>query len=224
MLAEYYTTQLYPLQDRVLNILGKIETDFYLTGGTALSRNYLHHRFSDDLDFFVNRVSDFNQQVQSCIQALKVEFPDKVEIAITGESFARLFINLENVSLKIEFINDVAFRVKQPIQTSLFVRTDIIENILSNKICALSRDEPKDIADIWHISIKYNFSWKEIVEYAKNKDAWVDESEILIILEKFNLTRLNEVRWINKFNQLEIEKTMPILLQDILMGKQNSLY
>lgn len=224
MLPEYYIQALYPLQDKVLKILGNINVDFYLTGGTALSRNYLHHRFSDDLDFFVNRVSNFNQQVQHCIDTLKIEFSDKVEIAITGESFARIFINQQEVSLKIEFINDVAFRVKQPIHTPLFIRTDIIENILSNKICALSRDEPKDIADIWVICMNYAFDWGKIIEYAKNKDTWVDESEVLIIIEKFDLNRLNEVRWINTFNLSEIENKMSIIIQDILMGSQNSLY
>jgi predicted nucleotidyltransferase component of viral defense system len=39
--------------------MGKIPVGFYLTGGTALSRAYLNHRYSDDLDFFVNAVNDF---------------------------------------------------------------------------------------------------------------------------------------------------------------------
>ena len=64
MLLEFYTKLLYPLQDKVLRILETIETKFYLIGGTALSRNYLEHRFSDDLDFFANRILDFNSQVQ----------------------------------------------------------------------------------------------------------------------------------------------------------------
>lgn len=42
------------LQDIVLETLSNADTEFYLTGGTAASRGYLHHRFSDDLDFFVN--------------------------------------------------------------------------------------------------------------------------------------------------------------------------
>ena len=52
--ADFYLERLYPMQDRVLSRLAPIETGFYLTGGTAASRGYLHHRFSDDLDFFVN--------------------------------------------------------------------------------------------------------------------------------------------------------------------------
>ncbi len=50
----YYFEHLYRLQDRVLGLLAQTETGFYLSGGTAASRGYLHHRFSDDLDLFVN--------------------------------------------------------------------------------------------------------------------------------------------------------------------------
>jgi hypothetical protein len=39
----------------VLALLRQIETGFYLTGGTAASRGYLNHRFSDDLALFVKR-------------------------------------------------------------------------------------------------------------------------------------------------------------------------
>ena len=52
----FYTTTLYPLQDRVFQVLKALHTPFYLTGGTALSRGYYNHRYSDDLDFFVNQL------------------------------------------------------------------------------------------------------------------------------------------------------------------------
>jgi predicted nucleotidyltransferase component of viral defense system len=50
----YYFNVLYPFQDEVLGRVAGLETEFYLTGGTAASRGYLQHRFSDDLDLFVN--------------------------------------------------------------------------------------------------------------------------------------------------------------------------
>ena len=50
---DFYLERLYPMQDRILARLAPIENDFSLTGGTAAFRAYLHHRFSDDLDFFV---------------------------------------------------------------------------------------------------------------------------------------------------------------------------
>ena len=50
----FYFEILYPFQDRVLQMLSGLETGFYLSGGTAASRGYLDHRFSDDLDLFVD--------------------------------------------------------------------------------------------------------------------------------------------------------------------------
>lgn len=50
----FYFDRLYPMQDEVLRLIRSADTEFYLTGGTAASRGYLNHRFSDDLDLFVN--------------------------------------------------------------------------------------------------------------------------------------------------------------------------
>ncbi|GEM_PF-2621830 len=56
---EYYTDRLYPLQDGIIGIVKNLNTPFYLTGGTALSRCYLQHRYSDDPDFFVNTDEEY---------------------------------------------------------------------------------------------------------------------------------------------------------------------
>ena len=47
-------------QDRVLAFLAEKALDFYLVGGTALSKFYFHHRESYDLDFFTRKF-DSNQ-------------------------------------------------------------------------------------------------------------------------------------------------------------------
>jgi len=44
----FYIDSLYPFQDGVIRILRTLDTPFFLTGGTALARGYLGHRFSDD--------------------------------------------------------------------------------------------------------------------------------------------------------------------------------
>ncbi len=48
---DFYTEKLYPFQDGVLRLMKTLQTPFFLTGGTALARGYLGHRYSDDLDF-----------------------------------------------------------------------------------------------------------------------------------------------------------------------------
>lgn len=58
------------LQDIVLETLSNADTEFYLRGGTAASRGYLHHRFSDDLDFLVNDDKRFALWADKFRQAL----------------------------------------------------------------------------------------------------------------------------------------------------------
>lgn len=53
--------------DKILELVGKADTAFYLTGGTALGRFYLNHRYSDDLDFFVNKNTEFRADVQKVL-------------------------------------------------------------------------------------------------------------------------------------------------------------
>ena len=48
MPAKYYRDKLYPFQDRVLKLIQELDVGFYLTGGTALGRCFLNHRYADD--------------------------------------------------------------------------------------------------------------------------------------------------------------------------------
>ena len=50
----WFEKVLYPVQDEALAVAARAETGFYLTGGTALGRIHLRHRYSEDLDLFVN--------------------------------------------------------------------------------------------------------------------------------------------------------------------------
>jgi predicted nucleotidyltransferase component of viral defense system len=68
---KYYERILYPLQDKVLKALNKLDTGFYLTEGTALSRAYLGHRYSDDLDFFLNQAENFQARVKKTVETLR---------------------------------------------------------------------------------------------------------------------------------------------------------
>ncbi|HEY6237392.1 MAG TPA: nucleotidyl transferase AbiEii/AbiGii toxin family protein [Candidatus Elarobacter sp.] len=46
----YYEDTLYPLQDRILAVAATYGDALVLTGGTALARLHLHHRYSDDVE------------------------------------------------------------------------------------------------------------------------------------------------------------------------------
>lgn len=72
--SAFYFDVLYPFQDSVIKAINQVDTGFYLTGGTAASRGYLEHRFSDDLDYFVNDDDRFSLWVGRIIQALNKEW------------------------------------------------------------------------------------------------------------------------------------------------------
>jgi hypothetical protein len=120
-------------------------------------------------------------------------------------------------------VNDVSFRHGEPIETDIFKRTDNPRNILSNKIGALSRREAKDLVDIIEIARKYSFNWKEVIAEAKIKDMWVDETEVMLIIKEFPISRLEEIKWIGACNPEHFKKDITIMLTDLFTGRDNSL-
>lgn len=203
--------------------MGVLPVDFYLTGGTSLSRAYLNHRYSDDLDFFVNNASDFKSQVNTVLKALTMDGMH-FETSVADEGFARVFVFEGDHPLKLDFVNDVPFRSGTSTSTPLFERTDNLLNILSNKVTALGRYSPKDVVDIVFICENLHFNWENILNDASEKDLWVNPINVVEILEQFPTHKLKEIAWINKapsnewFNS-RINKIIP----DILDGCENSL-
>ncbi len=217
-----YTNNQYPFQDLVLNLIMKVDDTFYLTGGTALGRHYLKHRYSDDLDLFVNRKINFKQLANKIIAQLQNHFPE-VEIALLSEDFARIFIHNEEYPLKIKFVNNVLFHIGEIQSANFFNRIDSWENILSNKVCALSRDEAKDVADLIFLSMKYAFTWETMINYARQKNTWVNEIEVSQSVYKFDTRRLIKINWIKEPKYENMQDVCKIIAKDIIDGGKNSL-
>ena len=198
--CKQYYKDLYAIQDAVFEIVEN--SDFYLTGGTALSRFYLNHRYSDDLDFFVNQKEDFLAVVREIIAKFKLEF--NLEIRVMTEDFAQIFIHNDDFSkkyqeqfqakLKIDFVNEREVPHFGALKRfDRFSRVDNLRNILSNKITALTRLETKDIADIWFICKKLSFKWDEIIREADQKEA-IEELMVFDILKTFPTHLFQQIR------------------------------
>lgn len=202
----------------------QLPVEFYLTGGTALSRVYLNHRYSDDLDFFVNGSDKFKSQVDTIVKSL-TGIKLKPEIIQADEGFVRMNIREEQIMLKLDFVNDVPFRREAPVLTELYRFTDTPLNILSNKVTALPRLEAKDVADIVCISLKYSFNWKSVISEAAEKDMWVNPPETARILDEFPVERLTVLNWIDQApDPLWFGSRLRIIIKDILQGNNNTLY
>ena len=120
--------------------------DFYLTGGTALSAFFLHHRQSDDLDFFseapvgIEEVLGF---VKSLPQISDVEYEKKYDRKIFILRFPSAKV------LKVEFTTYPFARLeKGPVVEK--IQIDSLRDILANKLVALTdRRDAKDYLDLY---------------------------------------------------------------------------
>lgn len=219
----YYSDKLYPFQDEVLGAIQSLKSGFYLTGGTALGRCYLNHRYSDDLDFFVNAAPDFKEQFKMVLNCLE-KMPFTVRVSISEESFVRLFLEKNDIILKIDFVNDVPFHAGPVEMKNGFGRVDSWRNILSNKICAMSRMEPKDYADILYTADIYDFQWQEIIGEAREKDLWVDPLEVSRMIHQFPVEHLRAIKWTGSPPSPEISrKAVTMIAEDILNGRENRM-
>ena len=182
-------SKLYKLQDRVLSLIFEVENEFYLTGGTCLSRFYIEKRYSDDLDFFTNSSSRFSFAVKNIKQALKKHFDVVTEV--DSKDFIRF--RVDDI-LQVDFINDIASRYKDVIITKEKYIIDNVENILSNKLTAIvGRDNPKDVFDIYLIAKNYQFHWVDILQSAHDKAGFSDD-DLLVRLKSFPHDLLKSIK------------------------------
>ncbi len=213
-----YENILYPLQDKVLSIIDSLGTSFYLTGGTALSRFHFKHRYSDDLDFFVNNDPEFQNYVKQVIKAIAVQGIKHV-IEKRDESFCRLTIE---DTLKVDFVNDVPayYGAVELRMSGPYSKIDNPMNILANKVTAFSdRDEPKDISDIWIISKNLPIDWKTVFTAADSKAAGINAPVIAKKIEEYDLISLGRIKWINRPTDEEFKSDMVKVVEGILRIK-----
>jgi hypothetical protein len=194
---EHYFQFLYPFQDRVLESLREIDTDFYLTGGTASSRGYLNHRFSEDLDFFVNDDERFSLWAERVIHQLAASAAWQIEVLLREPRFVRLNLLKETGSLRLEFVNDVPTHIGEIRQHPVLGRLDSPENILANKLTALlDREEPKDLADVWGFCYRYGLSVATALEDAHGKAAGLFPADLARVLLSATRSDWELVQWI----------------------------
>lgn len=215
VMNSYYEDTLYPLQDKVLAILRKANTPFYLTGGTALSRFYYRHRYSEDLDFFVNSQKNFLDEAERLVQNL-----NKLGIEIThrSDSFYSTFVQKK---LKVDFVNDTGTYPKDFLSTPLYEKIDKPERILANKITSIvSRDEAKDVVDIWIITKNIKADWEKVFVDATSRAVGIFPPVVAQRLAQFPVELIENIKWVKGKKPLlnEFQKDIRTIVNNILKG------
>jgi hypothetical protein len=148
----------------------------------------------------VNKDPNFIKLGETIILKLQKSF--EVEINIKSETYISLKLNK---ILKIDLVNDVPFRYGELRESDIFSKVDNIENILSNKLSALiSRDEPKDVVDIWMISKSTKVDWKGIYKSANSKAAGIFPPDVAKRPTEFPVELLDRIKWVDKKPEAEM--------------------
>lgn len=183
--------ELYRLQDEILSIVFREDTEFYLTGGTCLNRFYYEKRYSDDLDLFTNFSETFAYSAREIIDRITLT-NYTVEKQVDSKDFIRINVFKNKNLLQVDFVND---RVKRfgNFDHQCGYKLDNVLNILSNKITAvIGRDNPKDIFDIYLIAQNTSINWCDILAQAKEKLHFQKE-DLLFRLQTFPVSLLQKI-------------------------------
>ena len=213
---------LYKLQDEVIGILSKHLVGFYLTGGTALGRFYLHHRYSEDLGLFTADEEGFISQTNEIYQELRRHFQLSESLNLKSQSYVSLHIQ-KPYQLKIDFVLETLPRWGGTIAVRN-IKVNNPANILANKLgCIVSRDEAKDVFDIYSLSKSYFFNWRTAHEQANQKQL-VDVADIAMRLSSFPVDWLRGLHWMMQpINEESFAKDLKTISDDLLFGTDNSL-
>lgn len=189
--------KVYHSQDRILSVLSKIKDfPFVLSGGTALSRFYFHHRFSEDLDFFSGETIYSFEKIEGIVNFLRrsglicelvgrTETPGRLKAAsytISGE-----------LPIKVDFLEDPFSGMWKPVkrrtETRVSFRIDALDQIYYRKFFSLLEQwhrtkeigRMKDLVDLYWLHQSHRSIEKTIALLRKNHVPIVEEKIILIL-------------------------------------------
>lgn len=161
-------------QQKLLLALGKekfIQEHFYFTGGTALAKFYLRHRYSEDLDFFSE--TEVNSQAFAALFK-KLQKPLGITKVVYEQSFNRnlFFLHLAKEVIKTEFTYFPFPRidVKKKINN---LAVDSLLDIAVNKLFTIyQKPRSRDFVDLYFILKQKGWTIAELVKKTKIKFDW----------------------------------------------------
>lgn len=155
-----------------------IKNHFYLSGGTALSEYYLHHRLSEDLDFFSEHEIDsmwlnvLSGKVKSAIGASKKD---------TQQSFNRnlVFFTIGKTILKTEFTYFPFTQIEKPMTVDT-LHVDSLLDIAVNKFFTIyQKPASRHFIDLFCILQSSDISWNNLSKLARIKfDTVIDPLQL----------------------------------------------
>jgi predicted nucleotidyltransferase component of viral defense system len=197
-----HNIRLSQLQKNTLIFFGKnpFGKNFYWTGGTLLSYQYLHHRTSIDLDFFSNDLFADDQYL-TFLKELKNQVRAE-KITLTIQQNRQLYLaerGDEAVKLELVYFPFPAIERKSFLP-EFSLKVDSLADIIVNKTLSIyQRNEPKDVFDLYC--------------YLKNKPKYNLQKLIKRVEQKFGVA-IGSTMLLAKINELaaQLDSISPLLI------------
>ncbi len=71
--------------------------------------------------------------------------------------------------------------------------------------------------------MNHDFKWETMINYARQKDTWVNEIEVSQLIYKFDMQRLANINWIIKPKLDRMQRVCQKIAREIIEGGKNSL-
>lgn len=143
-----------PFMESVLSFISRTGPGgVCLTGGTALSKYYLGHRKSEDLDFFVKETDALRSVTAVLLQMMADGVIDGYREGYIDPWHKQFFLAKGDGEFKIEFFF-TPLRHTEPFADTEYAGLNVeqLKDLASGKLYAfIDRDEPKDFIDLYFI-------------------------------------------------------------------------
>jgi predicted nucleotidyltransferase component of viral defense system len=169
-------------QRRILAALGnepQIVKHFYLSGGTALAEYYLHHRRSEDLDFFSEQEFD-----PSALSAFFKKISANVGIQSVSyeQSFNRnlFFLSLADDQIKTEFTYFPFTRIERGVSVGNLAVDSLLDIAVNKMFTIYQKPRSRDFIDLYCIIQKEpRWTMDELMQKAQIKfDTYLDPIQL----------------------------------------------
>ena len=123
-------------QEDVFGIISRnnlVSEHFFITGGTALSVFYLHHRISQDIDL----ISTDHRDLSIIHETLKRIFMDDLVIIKSSPEFYSYLIREVKVDFVFDPLSIAGTRPVINLMSGAKISVDTLDKICSNKLCTM---------------------------------------------------------------------------------------
>ena len=194
------------------------QSNFYLTGGTALAEFYLGHRLSFDLDFFTPEdglILPFSYQ----LEALGRDHSMQVSVVRRFVSYVEFLVTHGAQSLKIDLALDSPFRFASPLLCEYGVHVNSYADLKVDKLLAYyGRAEPRDAVDLFFILQQEPLA--PLLEAAAQKDPGFDLYWFAVALNRAADLPDELERWpvkmLVELSPAELKRTFEQLAMDVM--------